>query len=111
MRFKKEGFKMESKDYLAYLVEEIHTTVVATVDDAGLPVTAAIDMMDADEGDVYFLTARGKGFYDRFLRKLAPGCLKVGLAFESQKSLDLPVEGHDARLDMIVTEKCVYVRP
>ena len=52
---------MESKDYLAYLVEEIHTTVVATVDDAGLPVTAAIDMMDADEGDVYFLTARGKG--------------------------------------------------
>ena len=63
MRFKKEGFKMESKDYLAYLVEEIHTTVVATVDDAGLPVTAAIDMMDADEGDVYFLTARGKEFY------------------------------------------------
>ena len=43
---------MESKDYLAYLVEKIHTTVVATVDDAGLPVTAAIDMMDADEGDV-----------------------------------------------------------
>lgn len=60
---------MESKDYLAYLVEEIHTTVVATVDDAGLPVTAAIDMMDADEGDVYFLTARGKGFYDRLKKR------------------------------------------
>ena len=54
---------------------------------------------------------RGKGFYDRFLRKLAPGCIKVGLAFESQKSPGLPVEGHDVRLDMIVTEKCVYVRP
>ena len=25
-------------NYLKYLVEEIHTTVVATVDDAGLPV-------------------------------------------------------------------------
>ena len=60
---------MESKDYLAYLVEEIHTTVVATVDDAGLPVTAAIDMMDADEGDVYFLTARGKEFYDRLKKR------------------------------------------
>ena len=60
---------MESKDYLAYLVEEIHTTVVATVDDAGLPVTAAIDMMDADEGGVYFLTARGKGFYDRLKKR------------------------------------------
>ena len=63
---------MESKDYLAYLVEEIHTTVVATVDDAGLPVTAAIDMMDADEGDVYFLTARGKGFYDRLKKAWSP---------------------------------------
>ena len=29
-------------DYLEYLVNEIHTTVVAAVDDAGLPVTAAI---------------------------------------------------------------------
>ena len=56
---------MENKNYLTYLVEEIHTTVVATVDDAGLPVTAAIDMMDADENGIYFLTARGKGFYDR----------------------------------------------
>ena len=60
---------MESKDHLAYLVEEIHTTVVATVDDAGLPVTAAIDMMDADEGGVCFLTARGKGFYDRLKKR------------------------------------------
>ena len=33
-------------NYLKYLVEDIHTTVVATVDDEGLPVTAAIDMMD-----------------------------------------------------------------
>ena len=52
---------MESNKYLSYLVEEIHTTVVATVDDSGLPVTAAIDMMDADENGVYFLTAKGKG--------------------------------------------------
>ena len=49
---------MESKDFLTCPVREIHTTVVATVDDAGLPVTAVIDMMDADEGGIYFLTAR-----------------------------------------------------
>ena len=48
---------MESGDYLNYLVREIHTTVVATVDDDDLPVTAAIDMMDADGSGVYFLTA------------------------------------------------------
>ena len=40
---------MRTKDYLAYVVREIHTTIVATVDDEGLPVTAAIDMMDCDE--------------------------------------------------------------
>ena len=56
---------MEAKDYLAYIVSEIHTTIVATVDDEGLPVTAAIDMMDSDENGLYFLTAKGKGFYDR----------------------------------------------
>ena len=56
---------MEAKDYLAYIVNEIHTTIVATVDDEGLPVTAAIDMMDSDESSLYFLTAKGKGFYNR----------------------------------------------
>lgn len=33
---------MKSMDYLVCLVQEIHTTVVATVDAAGLPVTAAL---------------------------------------------------------------------
>ena len=60
---------MESGDYLNYLVREIHTTVVATVDDDDLPVTAAIDMMDADGSGVYFLTARGKGFYERLKKR------------------------------------------
>lgn len=60
---------MEAKDYLEYLVREIHTTVVATVDDEGLPVTSAIDMMGSDEDGLYFLTAKGKGFYDRLVKR------------------------------------------
>ena len=61
---------MESaKKYFKYLVEQIHTTVVATVDDEGLPVTAAIDMMDYDGDSLYFLTAKGKGFYDRLTKR------------------------------------------
>ena len=56
-------------DHLRYLVEQIHTTIVATVDDSGLPVTAAIDMMDADDSGLYFLTAKGKGFYDRLVKR------------------------------------------
>ena len=60
---------METRDYLKYIVDKIHTTIVATVDDEGLPVTAAIDMMDADENSLYFLTAKGKGFYGRLKKK------------------------------------------
>ena len=52
-------------DYLKYLADEIHTTVMATVDNDGLPVTCAIDIMDSDKNGLYFLTAKGKGFYNR----------------------------------------------
>ena len=60
---------METKDYLNYVVHKIHRTIVATVDDEGLPVTAAIDMMDCDDNSLYFLTAKGKGFYDRLVKR------------------------------------------
>ena len=60
---------MEAKDYLRYISEVIHTTIVATVDDEGHPVTAAIDMMDSDENGLYFLTAKGKSFYDRLIKR------------------------------------------
>ena len=47
---------MKTAEYLSFVVNEIHTTIVAMVDDEGLPVTAAIDMMDCDENSLYFLT-------------------------------------------------------
>ncbi len=56
---------MKVKEYLCYLQQEIHTVIAATVDGKGFPVTCAIDIMDADENGLYFLTARGKGFYNR----------------------------------------------
>lgn len=56
---------MTSAEILKYLQEEIHTTVAASADREGLPVTCAIDIMDADEEGIYFLTAKGKGFYQR----------------------------------------------
>ncbi len=83
---------MEACRYFKYLVEEIHTTIVATVDDDGLPVTAAIDMMDYDENSLYFLTARGKGFYDRLKKKgfLAFTALK---GEDTMSSIALSVRG------------------
>ena len=60
---------MTATEVLQYLQREIHSTVAATVDDDGLPATCAIDVMDADENGLYFLTARGKGFYSRLKRR------------------------------------------
>ena len=55
--------------YLKYLQQDIHTVVAATVDENGCPVTCAIDIMDYDENGLYFLTAKGKGFYDRLVKQ------------------------------------------
>ncbi|MCI5863198.1 MAG: 4Fe-4S binding protein [Lachnospiraceae bacterium] len=60
---------MEYTDYLKIISNDIHRTIVATVDDEGLPVTSAIDMMDSDEKGLYFLTAKGKNFYDRLKKR------------------------------------------
>lgn len=60
---------MTAKDYFDFIVEQIHSTVVATVDGEGLPVTCVIDMMYADENGLYFLTAKGKNFYQRLVDK------------------------------------------
>ena len=56
---------MQTRDYLKYIVDEIHSTVFAIVDEKGCPVTCAIDMMDCDESGLYFFTAKGKKFYER----------------------------------------------
>lgn len=56
---------MTTNDYLKFLQREIHTVVVATVDEDSLPVTCAVDIMDYDDGGLYFITAKGKSLYDR----------------------------------------------
>lgn len=56
-----------SEVYLRMLVEEIHTSIVATIDKDGHPQTRAIDIMLWDEDGVYFLTARGKEFYQQLM--------------------------------------------
>ena len=56
---------MKAKDYLKFIAQEIHTIVAATTDMDHLPVTCAIDIMEFDENSLYFLMAKGKGFYDR----------------------------------------------
>ncbi|MDY5627918.1 MAG: 4Fe-4S binding protein [Clostridia bacterium] len=60
---------MQITDFFRIIQEDIHSTVVATVDSNNLPVTCAIDIMDYDIDGLYFLTARGKNFYERLKRQ------------------------------------------
>lgn len=60
---------MTEQDILYILQQDIHSTVFATLDEHGLPQTCVIDLMLADENGLYFLTARGKSFYDRLMKR------------------------------------------
>lgn len=60
---------MTVRDYFEFIVREIHSVVIATVNDDGLPVTCVIDIMHCDDRGLYFLTARGKNFYSRLTER------------------------------------------
>lgn len=60
---------MNTQEILTYLQKEIHSTVFATVDENGLPQTCVIDLMLLDEQGLYFLTAKGKSFYQRLIKQ------------------------------------------
>lgn len=47
----------------------------------------------------------GKGFYDRVLHGLGSRCTLAGLCFDQQVIPALPAEGHDIRMDLLVTEE------
>jgi 5-formyltetrahydrofolate cyclo-ligase len=53
----------------------------------------------------------GGGWYDRIMKELQPlGKVFIGLAYEKQYCKDLPVEEHDQKLDLIITETCARYR-
>ena len=60
---------MGKTDYLRMLVEEIHSATVATIGSDGHPQTRIIDMMYYDQDGVYFLTAKGKTFYEQLMKQ------------------------------------------
>ncbi|MCD8016746.1 MAG: pyridoxamine 5'-phosphate oxidase family protein [Oscillospiraceae bacterium] len=60
---------MDTSYYLKMLVEDMHSATVATLCADGLPQTRIIDMMLYDAQGVYFLTARGKAFYDQLMQQ------------------------------------------
>ena len=47
---------------------------------------------------------RGKGYYDRFLKKFDRKAVKIGLAFSFQVIPRVPVEAHDEMVDQVLTD-------
>ena len=60
---------MEGHSYIKMLVDEFHSTTVATIGEDGHPQTRVIDMMLWDEKGIYFLTAKGKAFYEQLIKQ------------------------------------------
>lgn len=54
-----------------------------------------------------FRIGYGGGYYDRLLGGASPRPLLLAPAYEEQVVDDIPVDEHDVRMDMIVTEKRV----
>ena len=52
---------------------------------------------------------RGKGYYDRFLRKLRK-VPKIGVCYDFQISDDVPWSMHDVRMDKVITPTATYER-
>ena len=49
----------------------------------------------------------GGGFYDRYIEKIEKikRVIKIGLAFSYQKTISIPINQYDKKLDFIITEK------
>ena len=52
----------------------------------------------------------GKGYYDRTISKLRKlkNIFVIGLAYDNQMMINIPIENHDEKMDIIVTEKNIY---
>ena len=89
---------METLDYLKYIVEEIHSTVFATVDREGRPVTCAIDIMDSDDNGLYFLTANASTFPKSLSSSIRSTACTAVIALKSV----LPGRWRSARLHSVL---------
>lgn len=72
---------------------------VGEIDLAGVP-GLGFDMRGGRLG-------RGGGFYDRFFASAGWRGARVGIGFAAQVVVEVPVAGHDARMDALVTESGV----
>lgn len=84
--------------YGIYEPRTIEKAEISSIDIAIIPGVA----FDRRGGRLGF----GKGYYDRFLSEYKG--LKIGFCYEFQLVDRLPLDSHDVKMDMIITEKRIY---
>lgn len=113
------GDTLEPEGYASgHSVASVDGASVAGVDGASVDVTsvASDGAVDVAVGDLDVVVVpglaftpdgrrlgRGGGHFDRFLPRLRPGCLTVGVCFTEQLRDDLPTEPHDIAVDLVVS--------
>lgn len=50
----------------------------------------------------------GGGFYDRLLKKIPSTVKRISLAFDLQVMDEIPVSGHDIKIDLLITESGIW---
>lgn len=50
----------------------------------------------------------GRGYYDRLLAEIIPGCQVIGVGFECQIFEEIPMDRFDRYLDVVITEAHFY---
>ena len=69
---------------------------------------AVVPLLCFDESG--FRVGYGKGYYDRFLAKCRPNCLKIGMSFFPPVEKIEDTEEYDVPLDMFITPEEIYRR-
>jgi len=91
----------------AFGIREVQGDETAELSDAQVIVIPALatDPMG-------FRLGQGGGFYDRALAAFPDPPLLIAVVHDREDLLDIPVESHDARMDVVVTERRVrYITP
>lgn len=63
------GYKADTQECLKTLVDNFHSTTIATISADGRPVTRCIDMMYYDDEGFYFLTGTFKEFFNQLMEQ------------------------------------------
>jgi len=110
MAFTALGGEPDTAPFLAWCTSVGKTVVVpSAAPDAVPPVAPQVPDVVIVPGLGFTADGRrlgqGGGWYDRFLPDVRADCATIGVGFAPQLVAEMPIESHDVRLTMVVTDE------